>query len=58
MARRLWCVFIQSFKFKSGDFLYFKSEEHHRKKPFREEYSELLEKFKVEYDPKYLFEWI
>ena len=31
--------------------------EHHRKKTFREEYLEYLEKFAVEYEDKYLFEW-
>ncbi|MGK9369406.1 IS200/IS605 family transposase [Melioribacter sp. Ez-97] len=29
---------------------------HHKKKTFKEEYIELLEKFKVEYDSKYLFD--
>jgi REP element-mobilizing transposase RayT len=33
-------------------------EKHHRKKTFREEYIEFLKKFEVEYDHKYLFEWI
>jgi putative transposase len=33
-------------------------EEHHRKKTFREEYVDLLVKFGIEYDEKYLFEWI
>ena len=33
-------------------------EEHHEKKTFREEYLEMLQKFAVEYDEKYLFEWI
>jgi putative transposase len=33
-------------------------EEHHRMTSFREEYLKLLEKFDIEYDPKYLFEWI
>ena len=33
-------------------------EEHHRKKTFREEYLEFLKNFDVEYDEKYLFEWI
>jgi REP element-mobilizing transposase RayT len=33
-------------------------EEHHKKKSFRDEYLKLLQKFDVEYDPKYLFEWI
>jgi len=31
--------------------------EHHRKKSFREEYIEILEKFDVEYNERYLFEW-
>ena len=29
---------------------------HHKKKTFREEYIELLQKFEVEYDEKYIFE--
>ena len=33
-------------------------EKNHRKKTFKEEYLELLDKFQVEYDEKYLFEWI
>ncbi|WP_395074966.1 IS200/IS605 family transposase [Flavobacterium sp.] len=33
-------------------------EEHHKKKTFKEEYFEFLIKFEVEYDVKYLFEWI
>lgn len=33
-------------------------EKHHHKKTFKEEYIELLEKFAVEYDESYLFEWI
>ena len=33
-------------------------ERHHKKKTFREEYIELLEKFEIEYDEKYLFKWI
>jgi REP element-mobilizing transposase RayT len=31
-------------------------EEHHRKKTFKEEQIELLQKFDIEYDDKYLFE--
>lgn len=39
-------------------FNYIKNQEqHHRKKTFREEYLELLKKFEIEYDEKYLFEW-
>jgi putative transposase len=33
-------------------------EEHHKKKLFREEYVDVLKKFEVEYDDKYLFEFI
>jgi REP element-mobilizing transposase RayT len=31
--------------------------EHHKKHAFRDEYLLLLEKFEVDYDPRYLFEW-
>lgn len=31
--------------------------EHHRKKTFKEEYISFLEKFEIDYDPKYLFDW-
>jgi len=33
-------------------------EQHHKKKTFKEEYLELLKKFGIEYDEKYLFDWI
>jgi REP element-mobilizing transposase RayT len=33
-------------------------EEHHRKKTFREEYIQLLQKFQIIFDEKYLFDWI
>lgn len=33
-------------------------EEHHRRRTFREEYETMLKEFKVEYDDKYVFEWI
>ena len=32
-------------------------EEHHRKKPFREEYLDMLRKFDVEFDERYVFEF-
>ncbi len=32
--------------------------EHHRKITFREEYLDFLKKFNVQYDEKYLFEWV
>ncbi|MBA2583866.1 MAG: transposase, partial [Bacteroidetes bacterium] len=33
-------------------------EEHHKKRSFKEEYLELLKKFEIEYNEKYLFDWI
>ncbi|MBC7937375.1 MAG: IS200/IS605 family transposase [Rhizobacter sp.] len=32
-------------------------EEHHRRKTFKKEYVDLLKKFEIEYDEKYLFDW-
>jgi len=33
-------------------------EKHHSRKPFKEEYLEMLRKFNIEYDEKYVFNWI
>ncbi|WP_339713661.1 IS200/IS605 family transposase [Cyclobacterium amurskyense] len=33
-------------------------EEHHRKKTFKEEYFDFLEKFEIEYEEQYLFDWL
>ena len=33
-------------------------EEHHLRKTFKEEYLDFLERFEVEHDEKYLFEWL
>ena len=33
-------------------------EEHHKKKTFKEEYMEMLKKFEIDYNEKYLFDWI
>ncbi|MCR4032483.1 MULTISPECIES: IS200/IS605 family transposase [Flavobacterium] len=32
--------------------------EHHKKQTFKDEYLSFLEKFEIEYDEKYLFDWI
>lgn len=32
--------------------------EHHKKTTFKEEYIDFLKKFEIQYDEKYLFEWI
>jgi len=33
-------------------------ENHHKKRTFREDYLEFLKKFEVEYDERYLFDWL
>lgn len=33
-------------------------QEHHRKKTFQEEYIDFLQKYNVEYDNRFLFDWI
>ena len=33
-------------------------EEHHKKSSFKEEYLNLLEKYEIDFDEKYLFDWI
>lgn len=33
-------------------------EHHHKKKTFKEEYLDFLQKFEIEHNEKYLFEWI
>ena len=33
-------------------------EKHHGRRTFKEEYVEMLEKFNVDYDAKYLFKWV
>ena len=33
-------------------------EGHHRKASFKDEYLRLLDKYEVDYDPRYLFDWI
>lgn len=35
-----------------------KQEEQHMKKTFKEEYLDFLQKFKIDYSEKYLFEWL
>ena len=63
--------FVKDFSWQTGfgAFSYSKSQskkvvdyilnqpEHHKKKTFREEYVDFLEKFEIEYDEKYLFEF-
>ncbi len=33
-------------------------EQHHKKKTFKEEYIDFLKKFEVEFDERYLFDWV
>jgi len=36
----------------------YSQEEHHNKSSFKDEYLKLLERFDVDYQPEYLFDWI
>ena len=47
--------FINEQHFIKGKFSW---QEHTRKKTFKEEYVEFLHKFEIEYDEKYLFDWL
>lgn len=52
-------AFSYSFSHIDKVYKYIKNqEEHHRKRTFKEEYIELLKKFEIELNEKYLFEWI
>ena len=33
-------------------------EKHHKKRSFKEEYLDILKKFEIDFDEKYLFEWV
>ena len=35
-----------------------KQPEHHKKRTFKEEYFNFMEKFEIEFDEQYLFEWV
>jgi len=35
----------------------FNQEKHHQRKTFKDEYSDLLREFEINYDEKYLFDW-
>jgi len=46
------------FEWQRGYGVFINKQLHHKKKSFRVEYIEFLKIFKIEYDEKYLFEWI
>jgi len=70
ISEKKWLVGKFSWQEGFGAFSYSKSqidtvinyilnqEEHHKKKTFKEEYLYFLKKYKIEYNEKYLFEWI
>ena len=52
-------VFSYSHSHMNNVFHYIMNQEkHHKKKTFKEEYLEFLRKFEIDYDERYLFEWI
>jgi putative transposase len=53
-----YCAFSYSRSQRSQVIQYIiTQEEYHRRKTFREEYLEFLEKFEIEFDPEYLFDF-
>ena len=70
IREKKWSRFLFSWQEGYGAFTYAKSQkdmlvryvmgqqEHHRAKSFREEYVEMLEKFDIPYDERYLFDFI
>ena len=57
MAVGVWYVFLlHSHIEKVYDYI-LNQERHHKNKTFKEEYIELLKKFEIYYDERYLFEW-
>jgi hypothetical protein len=57
LAGRLWCIFLFQKPDRSCKKYVLSQEEHHKKKSFRTEYLQLLEKFEIEFRPEYLFEF-
>ena len=65
MDRRTFCLAggIRSFSYGHSQIdkvckYILNQEAHHRKKTFRQEYVEFLEKFEVPFEERYLFNWI
>ena len=58
MARRMWCFLLAHSQIENVYKHIANQEEHHRKNTFKEEYLHFLQKIEVEYNEKYLFEWI
>jgi REP element-mobilizing transposase RayT len=62
-GRFQWQVGFGAFSYSRWDLdrviAYINNQEaHHAKKTFKEEYRKLLSEFEIEYDDRYLFEWI
>jgi hypothetical protein len=57
MAERLWCLYPFSFTDLQGDKIYFISGGHHKKRSFKEEFLEMLERNKIIYGDECLFEF-
>ena len=54
-----YAVFSYSRSQVNSVYNYIKNQEkHHKKKTFKEEYLEMLNKFEAEYNEKYLFDWV
>ena len=58
MARGIWGIFIQPSALNNVIEYINNQKEHHRKKTFKEEYTDFLIKFNIEFKDEYLFQWI
>lgn len=57
MAGRLRGIFLCEKSERCGNQYILKQEEHHKKHSFREEYLDLLKKFEIDFNNKFLFEF-
>ena len=57
MAGRIWGFFLFTIHIKNVYNYILNQENHHHKKTFKEEYIDFFERFEIEYDEKYLFDW-
>jgi hypothetical protein len=55
MARGLWAFSYARSQVKAVAAYLENQEQHHRKKNFLEEYKDMLDKFEIEYDERYVF---
>ena len=58
MAKGVWSISYSHSQIDGVIKYILSQQEHHQKITFREEYLDLLKKYEIEYDERYLFDWI